>query len=431
MKITSACRGRSCDSTSSEAAARPRGCARPPRPEPFPAPGQAGYITCQASLRARRAVPAARTVPAAGGPSSPASARGRNRARGASHRLRPAQAGAPGFQFRPWRSHNPRNQHTDTITKAATRRQHRGGTTRGPRRGWQSAHLAGRGHGRPSRPVPPGGERPAGSGGCFEVLLTLVRQLVELRHLERAAPLFQRLPAAVHCGAETVFAREVRMQSSLPAAPRRAAPAAAGGGGPAEGGRAPPAPAGGGGAAGPSGASPLRPRAGPREAAGRPRREARLAPPGPGRGAGARGGGPRELPSPAGPHSRPAPPAPSGARSRLAVSVSRCGCGNCRLFGVGKGGKVGGRPGSPEAGQGGGTCGPRAGRAAPGAGWRYPRGLYSRSVFTVPETHVSPASPSPPFSGKAGGGSGEEGSGRSPTAGPSLTPGSGRGHPPP
>lgn len=79
----------------------------------------------------------------------------------------------------------------------------------------------------------PGRCNPGASGrreewGCFEVLLTLIRQLVELRHLERAAPLFQRLPAAVHCGAETVFAREVRMRSSLPAAQRGVAPAAAG-----------------------------------------------------------------------------------------------------------------------------------------------------------------------------------------------------------
>lgn len=119
---------------------------------------------------------------------------------------------------------------TDTITKAATRRQHRGGRTGGPRGGWQSARLPCGGQGRPSRPGPPRGRRPAGRGRCLEVLLTLVRQLVELRHLERAAPLFQRLPAAVHCGAETVFAREVRMRSSLPRGPasRRVAPAVAG-----------------------------------------------------------------------------------------------------------------------------------------------------------------------------------------------------------
>lgn len=60
----------------------------------------------------------------------------------------------------------------------------------------------------PARPPEPAagatsGRAAGGKEGCSAALLTLVRQLVELRHLERAAPLFQRLPAPVHCGAET------------------------------------------------------------------------------------------------------------------------------------------------------------------------------------------------------------------------------------
>lgn len=42
-------------------------------------------------------------------------------------------------------------------------------------------------------------------------LLTLVRQLIELRHLERAAPLFQRLPGAVHCGGGDGALREAAL----------------------------------------------------------------------------------------------------------------------------------------------------------------------------------------------------------------------------
>ena len=64
--------------------------------------------------------------------------------------------------------------------------------------------------------------------GTFDAKMGSIKDRNGMSHLERAAPLFQRLPAAVHCGAETVFAREVRMRSSLPAAQRGVAPAAAG-----------------------------------------------------------------------------------------------------------------------------------------------------------------------------------------------------------
>lgn len=111
VKITSACRGRNCDRTRSEAEAR-RGCAHPSQPAPFAAPGPASYITRQASLRAGRAGQAARTVPAARGPSSPTSARGPSRAREAATAPAPHGPGPRAFGFRPWRSHNPRNQHT-------------------------------------------------------------------------------------------------------------------------------------------------------------------------------------------------------------------------------------------------------------------------------------------------------------------------------
>lgn len=52
-----------------------------------------------------------------------------------------------------------------------------------------------------------GGRRRWGHGS----LLTLVRQLIELRHLERAAPLFQRLPGAVHSGGGDGALREAAL----------------------------------------------------------------------------------------------------------------------------------------------------------------------------------------------------------------------------
>lgn len=213
-----------------------------------------------------------------------------------------------------------------------------------------------------------------------------------------------------------------------PAAPRRVASRRARPGRPRRAGRA---------AAAPRGrAAPRRPRPGRSEEAGRPRREARRAPPLPGPGAGARGGGwggrassrvPRApLPARA---ARPlwgSLPA-RGPRPALQLRELQAVCSEW-----GRGGKeVGGRPGRAEAGRGGGTCGPGAGKEAFGDGSRCPRGADTRSrFFTAPQTHVSSASPSCSLLRKAQGGSGEEGSGRSPTARRSRTRGPGRGHPP-
>lgn len=170
------------------------------------------------------------------------------------------------------------------------------------------------------------------------MLLTLVRQLVELRHLERAAPLFQRLPAAVHCGAETVFAREVRMRSSLPAVRRTAAllpPLLA------EAGPAPPAPALGGGAAEWGRASPLRsrPRPGRREGEGgraaRPVSRRPYLGPAPERGESGESGASCSVPpGPAPGPRRPPPPglAPGARFESRAAAAGTVGC----LFRVGK-----------------------------------------------------------------------------------------------
>lgn len=237
------------------------------------------------------------------------------------------------------------------------------------------------------------------------MLLTLIRQLVELRHLERAAPLFQRLPAAVHCGAETVFAREVRMRSSLPAAQRGVPPAAAGGGGPGSArsclGRVYSL-------VGPRLAPPPPPPAGPEGGGGRPRGQAHLAPPLPGPGAGARGGAARrELVCPARALSRPARPSSSGARSRRAFRVSRCSCGNCRLFipSGEKEGRWGGGPGRLRSGDSRHHLWAWRGERPQVLG-RLPLGGFTRKIFTAPQAHVSPTFPFLPFSGELEGGPG-------------------------
>lgn len=125
--------------------------------------------------------------------------RGPQSLRESSRRLRQDRLDSRAFGFRRWRSHKPRNRHTDTITKAATRRQRL--SRKAGERGGLAAVPPAR---RPDAAGASPGRAAGGKEGCSETLLTLVRQLVELRHLERAAPLFQRLPAPVHCGAETV-----------------------------------------------------------------------------------------------------------------------------------------------------------------------------------------------------------------------------------
>lgn len=130
---------------------------------------------------------------------------------------------------------------------------------------------------------------------------------------------------------------------------------------------------------GPRLAPPPPPPAGPEGGGGRPRGQARLAPPLPGPGAGARGEQ-RELLCPARARSRPARPSSSGARSRRAFRVSRCSCGNCRLFipSGGKGGKVGRRPGPvKERGREASPVGLARGEA-PGSWPSSPRGFYSK-----------------------------------------------------
>lgn len=326
---------------------------------------------------------AGRTAPAAGGRSSPTSAGGPSRARRAATASAPPGLGPRAFGFRPWLSHNPTNQYTDTITKAATRRQHWGGRTRGPQRGWQSAHLPGRGHGRPSRPDATRGQADGGKSGgalrCYSLSSgnwSSSAILNEPRRFFKGCPprcivgrrlslrgRFECGARCPRCGAPRRYSRRCRLRRArlrprLPwegvqpsgAAPRPSAPAPG--------------------------------RAGGR--GGRPGRQARLAPPLPGPGAGARGerGERRELPCPARPGSRSAPPAPSGARSRRAFRVSRCSCGNCRLF-IPSGEKEGrweGGPGRLRRGQGGreaAPVGPARGEA-PGSRPHFPRGFYPK-----------------------------------------------------
>lgn len=159
-----------------------------PSPSP-PGPRPASYITGRA----------VRTALATGGRSSPTSAGARSRSgRAAADSVRTGWT--PGLSVSGAGARtNPRNRHTDTITKAATRRQ---------RLSRKSGNRGGLAAIPPARPPDSAGatsgQATGGKEGCSETLLTLVRQLVELRHLERAAPLFQRLPAPVHCGAETV-----------------------------------------------------------------------------------------------------------------------------------------------------------------------------------------------------------------------------------
>lgn len=94
-------------------------------------------------------------------------------------------------------------------------RRRRGGWGGGP--GRPGCQGGGSGSGPAQRPRREGGSEegrraggrarrgcPTGTRGRRErghrSLLTLVRQLIQLRHLERAAPLFQRLPGAGHSG---------------------------------------------------------------------------------------------------------------------------------------------------------------------------------------------------------------------------------------
>lgn len=166
--------------------------ARGPPPQP-PAPGPASYIRRRAACR-RLGQPHARG-PASGWEPPPPP---------------PGPRRAPGSRF-PALALTP--------PQKPTHRHHNKGGNAGHTWGGLRAAIGlavrPRAQRRTRQPGPdgrPGGRRPAGRGR-FEVLLTLVRQLVELRHLERAAPLFQRLPAAVHCGAGTGFEREVRMSA--------------------------------------------------------------------------------------------------------------------------------------------------------------------------------------------------------------------------
>lgn len=144
-----------------------KGCDHP-LPSPRPSrPRTTSYIT-PSGVSPRQANGAGgEDSPRDRGPLFPHRGPGPKQGQGSCHCLRLARAGPLGFRFPALALTHPRNQHTDTITKAATRRQHRGGRTRGPRRGWQSAHLLGRGHGRPSRPMQPGGKRQAGRVGVL------------------------------------------------------------------------------------------------------------------------------------------------------------------------------------------------------------------------------------------------------------------------
>ncbi|XP_005216929.1 trithorax group protein osa [Bos taurus] len=148
---------------------------------------------------------------------------------------------------------------------------------------------------------------------------------------------------------------------------------------------------------GPRLAPPPPPPAGPEGGGGRPRGQARLAPPLPGPGAGARGEQ-RELLCPARARSRPARPSSSGARSRRAFRVSRCSCGNCRLFipSGEKEGRWGGGPGRLRSGEGRHHLWAWRGERPQVLG-RLPLGGFTQSkIFTAPHAHVSPAFPSPP-----------------------------------
>lgn len=80
------------------------------------------------------------------------------------------------------------------------------GRKTGRRRGAARVSLRGREAGGAGAAAP-GGRRRRRHGS----LLTLVRQLIELRHLERAAPLFQRLPGAVHSGGGDGALREAAL----------------------------------------------------------------------------------------------------------------------------------------------------------------------------------------------------------------------------
>lgn len=343
MKITSARRGRSCDRTRSEAGARRRGLGpHRAQPEPSPGPGTGelhnpgGRLSAPGEWCRRRGQP-----PRPGAALPPTSAGGRSRARGAAtasawHRLDSRALG-----FRPWRSHNPRNQHTDTITKAATRRQHRSGRTRGPRWGWQSAHLPSGGHGRPSRPVQPWGRQQAGKGGgalrCYSLSSgnwSSSAILNEPRRFFKGCPprciVGRRLSlrGRFECGARCPR----RCAALLP--PRLA-----------EAGRAPPAPARGGGAA--EGGAALRPSAAASGPARREeeRKEAARRGPAPERGGSSTSSG-----------------VPLGPRSRRVFRGPRCSCGNCRLFVPS--GELEGSPGR--------------GKEALGSGSHCPRGLYAK-----------------------------------------------------
>lgn len=165
--IRSARSGRNCDRTGSETQARRRAATTLSPARDLLGPRTTSYIT-PSGVSPRQANGASgEDSPRGRGPLFPHRGPGPKQGQGSCHCLRLARAGPLGFRFPALALTHPRNQHTDTITKAATRRQHRGGRTRGPRRGWQSAHLLGRGHGRQSRPMQPGGKRQAGRVGVL------------------------------------------------------------------------------------------------------------------------------------------------------------------------------------------------------------------------------------------------------------------------
>lgn len=234
------------------------------------------------------------------------------------------------------------------------------------------------------------------------MLLTLIRQLVELRyHLERAAPLSKAARRGALWGGDCLCEGGSNAELAARGAARRCSPPR-----PAEAGRLRPLLPGEGihpsGAAsrpstpppaGPEGGGGGRARTGPSRAApARARRRsaggaARLICPCPG-----------PLPARAAP---PPPPrlAPGARFASLAAAAGTAGC----LFRVGKGGKVGRGPGRLKRGWQASPVGLAQGEA-PGS---WPSSLGVLLVkFSAPQAHVSPTFPFLPFSGELEGGPG-------------------------
>lgn len=132
---------------------------------------------------------------------------------------RPGRSAARSAQLRGRRGRAPeREPPTRRPPRAAARAGASPGTGDGG--GGGVAHSLGRRLGPPLRGETAARRRRTGGGWPGREakgwrrhgsLLTLVRQLIELRHLERAAPLFQRLPGAVHCGGGDGALREAAL----------------------------------------------------------------------------------------------------------------------------------------------------------------------------------------------------------------------------